>query len=116
MKLKDFIAEFMQNNEVVLENKDNYEMHYKYLPEENENIVLMDWECKYTNVSDCEIISVKNVIRKYVGQHVTLKIDTDLKDFIFEKDKVNLTNSPLWLYNKMHEATIIPCGDACSGD
>ena len=115
MKLKDFIAEFMQNNEVVLENKDNYEMHYKYLPEENEKIVLMDWECKYTNVSDCEIISVKNVIRKDVGQHVTLKIDTDLKDFIFEADKVSLNNSPLWLYNKMHEATI-PCCDACGAD
>ena len=112
MKLKDFIEEFMQNNEVVLENKDNYEIHYKYLPEEHEKVVLMDWECKYTNVSDCELICVKNVIRRDVGQHITLKIDTDLKDFIFEADKVSMTNSPLWLYNKMHRTTI-PCCDAC---
>ena len=113
MTVSKFIEEFMHNNEVVIENRDNYEMHYRYLPEDEEKLVLMDWEVMYTDISDCEIICIKNVIRdKSIGQHITVKIDTEQKDFMFVPEKVKLDNAPLWLYNKMHRTNIHGC-EAC---
>lgn len=107
--LSEFIENFMHNNEVVIENRYNYEMHYRYFSEDHEKVVLMDWELQYTDISDCDVICVKNVIRQKVGQHITIKVDTDKTDFIFDKDKVTLDNAPLWLYNKMHGTDIQGC-------
>ena len=101
----------MHNNEVVIENRDNYQMGY-YYPNEDEKFVLMDWELQYTDIADCDVICVKNVIRKDIGQHITIKVDTDKTFFVFVKDNVSLDNAPLWLYNKMHGTDIQGC---CAG-
>ena len=111
MRLSEFIENFMHNNEVVIENRDNYQMGY-YYPNEDEKFVLMDWELQYTDIADCDVICVKNVIRKDIGQHITIKVDTDKTFFVFVKDKVSLDNAPLWLYNKMHGTDIQGC---CAG-
>ena len=111
LSVSEFIEKYMHNNEIVVENRDNYQMSY-YFPNEDEKFILMDWELRYTDISDCEIICIKNVHRKYIGQHITVKIDTDKKFFVFEKNKVTLDNAPLWLYNKTHGTNIEGC---CAG-
>ena len=107
MKLKDFIEQFSHNNEVYIENKENYCMQYRYLPEDKEKDELMDWELQYTDICDCEVMCIKNVIHLDENHHmkmpaITIKIDTDKKEFMFLKSLVTQDNAPLWLYNKMH--------------
>lgn len=119
MKLQDFIEAFSHNNEVNIENKDNYCMQYRYLPEDNLKDELMDWELRYTDIRDCEVICIKNVIRLDAKSHmrtpaITIKIDTDKKEFEFLKSLVTRDNAPLWLYNKMHRTNIVG-GDVCCG-
>lgn len=111
MKLQDFIEQFMHNNEVYIENRDNYCMQYSFLPGEPLRDMIMDWEVgRYTDIRDCEVICIKNVLRPRKQQGITIKIDTDRQEFSFVKDTVTMHNAPLWLFEKMHGKTVPPCG------
>ena len=111
MKLQDFIEQFMHNNEVYIENRDNYCMQYSFLPGELLRDMIMDWEVgRYTDIRDCEVICIKNVLRPCKQQGITIKIDTDRLEFSFVKDTVTMQNAPLWLFEKMHDKTVPSCG------
>ena len=117
MTLRDFIEQFSHNNEIYIENKENLNIGYRYLPEDDIKYQLMDWEMQYTNVRDCKVICIKNVIHqdekgRMQTPAITIKIDTDKTEFAFVKEYVTMTNSPLWLYNEMHRTNIQGC-DAC---
>ena len=111
MKVKDFIEQFSHNNEMFVENKGNYWMTYRYTPEGKviEDVPIMDWELQHTDIADCEVICIKDVIREGHMNGITLKVDTNKQEFNFLKELVTLDNSPLWLYNKVHNKNIQGC-------
>ena len=103
IKLRHFIDRFSHNNEVFVENKDNYQMYYKYRADQEKiDGGIMDWELNYTDISDCNVIRISNVIRDG-KETLTIVVDTDKKCFNFLKEKVSLDNSPMWLYEKVHD-------------
>ena len=53
------------------------------------------------------MIGIKNVYT----QAITFKVDTDREEFCMDKDYITMDNSPLWLYEKVHQ-TKVRCGEA----
>ena len=103
MTLREFINNFSHNNEIWIENRENYCMTYKYRSDDkSHDELIMDWELPFTDISDCRVIKISNVLHSKGEQGITIVIDTDKKEFNFLPDKVNTDNSPLWLYEKVH--------------
>lgn len=107
MTIKDFIKEFSHNNSIYVENKNNYRMQYRYNQNSKLQDKLIDWEIEFTNISDCDIICISQVYDSDGRfRAITLKIDTELTEFIFDKEKISLKYAPLWLYEEVHETKI----------
>ena len=98
--LNEFIARFSHNNRVWIENKNNYVMGFRYCQDDNEMCrPIMDWQLKYTDIENCKVICIKNVIRYNYSDVYTIKIDTNRETFMFDETKV--ADCPLWLKNKI---------------
>ena len=111
--LKEFIARFSHNNPVWIENKENYTMYHQYRADlEKEDGTVMDWELRHTDIADCNVIRIASVLRKRESEAFTIVVDSDAECFHYVPEKVSIDNSPLWLYEKVHNAA---CG-ACCGD
>lgn len=54
----------------------------------------------------CRVINISNVIHPKGEQGITIVIDTDKKEFNFLPDTVNVDNSPVWLYENVHNAKL----------
>lgn len=109
MTIEKFIEEFSHNNEIVIENKECYAMDLTSIVRKDgkPTLVVMDWEIKYTDIADCEIICISNVYRQpEIQQVITLRIDTDQKSYAFVPEKVRLDNCPLWLYEHIHRINV----------
>ena len=103
MTLREFINNFSHNNEIWIENNEHYCMTYKYRSDdESHDGLIMDWELQFTDIADCSVIKISNAIHPKGKQGITIVIDSDKKEFNFLPDKVNTDNSPLWLYEKVH--------------
>lgn len=108
MKLKEFIENFSHNNEIYIENRERQTMSYKYVEEDKPGDIIMDWEAgNYSDIRDCEVIRISNVLRPGKSQGITIVVDTDRTSFGFDKSLVRLDNSPLWFYNKIHGTNVI---------
>ena len=60
-----------------------------------------------TDIAECEMICIKNVYT----QAITFKVDTDREEFCMDRDYITMNNSPLWLYEKVHQTKVL-CGEA----
>ena len=101
---------FSHNNEVRVENKNNKMMQMHYLHGDEGCVEMMDWEVEKTDIAECGTIGIKNVYRE--GQQaITFKVDTDREEFCMDKDYITMDNSPLGLYEKVHQ-TKVRCGEA----
>ena len=107
MTLMEFINNFSHNNEIWIENREHYCMTYKYrTDDESHDGLIMDWELPFTDIADCRVIKISNVIHPKGKQGITIVIDTDEKEFNFLQDTVNTDNSPAWLYEKVHNVKL----------
>ena len=111
MTVREFIKTFSHNNEVRVENKNNKMMKMHYLDGDEGCVEMMDWEVEKTDIAECEMIEIKNVYREEYSQAITFKVDTDREEFYMDKDYITMDNSPLWLYEKVHQTKVV-CGDA----
>lgn len=103
MKLKDFIKKFSQNNEVYVENRNNYAMGARWNDKfAEDSLQFMDWELKFTDIADKEVLRIKNVERGIHGTGITIVIDTDEQQFHFLKELVTRENAPLWFFEHIH--------------
>ena len=109
MTVREFIKTFSHNNEVRVENKNNKMMRMHYVDGDEGCVDMMDWEVEMTDIAECEMIGIKNVYRE--GQQaITFKVDTDREEFCMDKDYITMNNSPLWLYEKVHQTKVL-CGE-----
>ena len=106
MTVREFIKTFSHNNEVRVENKDSKMMRMHYLDGDEGCVEMMDWEVEMTDIAECEMICIKNVYT----QAITFKVDTDREEFSMDKDYITMDNSPLWLYEKVHQTKVM-CGE-----
>ena len=114
MTVREFIKTFSHSNEVIVENRNSkmMRMHYVDGVDSGEGCVeMMDWEVEKTDIAECEMIEIKNVYREGYSQAITFKVDTDREEFCMDKDYITMDNSPLWLYEKVHQ-TKVRCGEA----
>jgi hypothetical protein len=74
--------------------------------------VIMDWELKFTDIADCEVVKISNVLRPGKDQGITIVIDTEGDTFRFIPELITMDNAPLWLYNAAHGTNIRGC-EAC---
>ena len=114
MKLKDFIEQFSHNNEMYIENKERKQMYY-ISPEDKtteKTGAIMDWELKFTDIADREVVEISNVLRPGKEQGITIVIDTEGDTFRFVPELITIDNAPLWLYNAAHGTNVRGC-DAC---
>ena len=107
MTVREFIKTFSHNNEVRVENKNSKMMRMHYLDGDEGCVQMMDWEVEMTDIAECEMIGIKNVYT----QAITFKVDTDIEVFFMDMDYIMMDNSPLWLYNKVHQTKVV-CGEA----
>ena len=117
MKLKNFIEQFSHNNEMYIENKERKQMYY-ISPEDKtteKTGAIMDWELKFTDIADREVIKISNVLRPGKEQGITIVIDTEDDTFRFIPELITIDNAPLWLYNAAHGTNVRGC-DACVRD
>lgn len=106
MKLKDFISKFSHNNAMWVENKKRHLLVSRY--NENEEWVartLMDWELQHTTLANCKVIRICNVVRPQEPQAMTIVVDTDLDILEFVPELVTMENSPVWLYERVHQVS-----------
>ena len=106
MTVREFIKTFSHNNEVRVENKNNKMMRMHYLDGDEGCVEMMDWEVEKTDIAECEMIGIKNVYT----QVITFEVDTDREEFCMDRDYITMNNSPLWLYEKVHQTKVL-CGD-----
>ena len=114
MKLKDFIEQFSHNNEMYIENKERKQMYY-ISPEDKTTEkagTIMDWELKFTDIANCEVVKISNVLRPGKEQGITIVIDTEDDTFRFIPELITIDNAPLWLYNAAHGTDVCGC-EAC---
>ena len=114
MKLKDFIEQFSHNNEIYIENKERKQMYYISLKDKTTEVTgtIMDWELKFTDIANCEVIKISNVLRLGKEQGITIVIDTECDTFRFIPELITIDNAPLWLYNAAHGTDVCGC-EAC---
>ena len=114
MKLKDFIEQFSHNNEMYIENKERKQMYYISLKDKTTEVTgtIMDWKLKFTDIANCEVIKISNVLRPGKEQGITIVIDTECDTFRFIPELITIDNAPLWLYNAAHGTNFRVC-DAC---
>ena len=110
MTVREFIKTFSHNNEVRVENKNNKMMRMYYVDGVDSCVGMMDWEVEKTDIAECEMIEIKNVYREGYSQAITFKVDTDREEFCMDKDYITKNNSPLWLYEIVHQ-TKVRCGE-----
>ena len=110
MKLKDFIEQFSHNNEMYIENNERKQMCYISPKDKTTEVTgtIMDWELKFTDIANCEVIKISNVLRPGKEQGITIVIDTECDTFRFIPELITIDNAPLWLYNAAHETNV--CG------
>ena len=107
MNLKDFVHNFSHNNAIFVENVNCYCMTYKYNDEDKvHDGLIMDWELLHTDIAECDVLKISNVIHPNGGHGITIVVDTDKKEFNFIPDLVTMDNSPVWLYEKVHKTKI----------
>lgn len=110
MKLEDFIKQFSHNNPIYIENKERVQMYYKSIENGSEQTgSIMDWELKFTNIAQCEVIKLANVFRRGKPQGFTIVIDTDKDEFEYIPELITRDNAPLGLYNDAHKTNIQGC-------
>ncbi|MBP5724546.1 MAG: hypothetical protein J6X18_13370 [Bacteroidales bacterium] len=111
MTVSEFCKRFSHNNEVYIENRNNYFMRYRYRKDNGykDAHFLMDWELKYTTISDYQLIRISNVMYEGVQQAITFVVDTEEENFEFVPEKVTYDNAPLWLYEKVHGVSLEKC-------
>ena len=105
MKLRDFIETFSHNNEIWVENKNRMVIQWRYNPTQRymwEKI--MDWELKFTDIADCEVIKISNA--RHSAQGITIVIDTDKEMYDFIPELVKEDNCPVWLYENVHNVKL----------
>lgn len=109
MKAKDFIDRFSHNNEVWIENRENYCMYHKYHPKDNKlhDGTVMDWSLRFTDIANCNVIRIANVIHERCAAAITIVVNTDKREFTYLPELTTLDNTPLWLYNRTHQTEII---------
>ena len=73
---------------------------------------IMDWELKFTDIADREVVEISNVLRPEKEQGITIVIDTEDDTFRFIPELITIDNAPLWLYNAAHGTNVCGC-DAC---
>ena len=115
MKLKDFIEQFSHNNEMYIENKERKQMYYISPKDKTteKTGAIMDWELKFTDIADCEVVEISNVLRPgKVQGGITIVIDTEGDTFRFIPELITIYNAPRWLYNAAHGTNVRGC-DAC---
>lgn len=114
MILKDFIKQFSHNNEIWVENRDNYCMCYRHYPGDPilHDGIVMDWELPHTDIADCDVIRIANVIHESKTPAITIVIDTGLGEFTFLPERTTMENAPLWLYDRTHRTKTI-AGEVC---
>ena len=111
MTVREFIKTFSHNNEVIVENKNSKMMKMHYVDGHKGCVDMMDWEVEKTDIAECELIEIKNVHREGHSQAITFKVDTDREEFCMDKDYIKMNNSPLWLYERVHQTKVM-CGEA----
>ena len=111
MKLKDFIEQFSHNNEMYIENKERKQMYYISLEDKTteKTGAIMDWELKFTDIADREVVKISNVLRPGKEQGITIVIDTEDDTFRFIPELITIYNAPLWLYNAAHGTNVCGC-------
>ena len=110
MTVREFIKTFSHSNEVIVENKNSKMMRMHYVDGDEGCVDMMDWEIEKTDIAECEMIEIKNVYWVEHPQVITFKVDTDREEFCMDKDYITMDNSPLWLYEKVHQ-TKVRCGE-----
>ena len=70
---------------------------------------IMDWELEFTDIADCEVVEISNVLRPGKVQGITIVIDTEDDTFRFIPELITIDNAPLWLYNAAHETNVRGC-------
>ena len=113
MKLKKFISQFSHNNAMWVENK-KHELLFSRYNEDEEWLArtLMDWELQHTTLADYKVLGIRNVVRRGKPQAVTIVVDTDLHFLEFVPALVTMENSPVWLYERVHQVSIKACDAA----
>lgn len=107
MELKDFIKQFSHNNALWIENNKRRVMVSRYNNDEEwVRRTLMDWELTHTDIAEAEVISISNVMRNSEPWAVTIVINSDSDLISFVPELVTMGNSPLWLYERVHQVTL----------
>jgi len=99
MKLAEFIKTFSHNNEVYVENRLREVIYFKYNSSDikRRKGFLMDWELRYTDLAEIEVLGITFVYGREPG--ITIILDTEVKEFNFLPDKID--DAPLWLKEKV---------------
>lgn len=106
----EFIKRFSHNNAVWVDNRNNYTMYHKYRQnQEQKDGVVMDWELEYTDIADCNVIKISNVIHNHEKDAYTIVVDTDKTCFNFIPEKTTLNSAPAWLYEEVHDLRNSQC-------
>lgn len=107
MELKDFIKQFSHNNALWIENNKRRVMASRYNNDEEWVCrTLMDWELTHTDIAKAEVICISNVMRHSEPWAVTIVINSDSDIISFIPELVTMDNSPLWLYERVHQVTL----------
>ena len=94
-------------------------MYHKYRQnQEQKDGIVMDWELNYTDIADCNVIKISNVIHDHDKDAYTIVVDTDKTCFNFIPEKTTIDNgAPAWLYEEVHDRrkphVFYCCGDEC---
>ena len=106
MKVKDFVETFSHNNEIWIENRYHKCLEYRYRTDlDYVYDVIMDWELQYTDIANCEVVEIANVIG-HTRQGITIIVNTDKDQFEFLPELVKRNNCPAWLYAKVHNINV----------
>lgn len=90
-----------------VENKKRHLLFSRYNEDEEWAArTLMDWELQLTTLADCKVIGICNVVRTQEPQAVTIVVDTDIDLLEFVPELVTMKDSPLWLYERVHQVSI----------
>ena len=107
MKLKEFIAVFSYDNEISVLNADNtFMLHRYHMSQKPSEGSLMDWELKFTDIADCDVIRIRSIIN---APGITIQVATKKLCIEFLPQLVTLQNAPLWFYNEIHKKSIQSC-------
>jgi hypothetical protein len=109
--VSEFVNRFSHNNTVWVENANIFPMSHRYRQDKEKiNGTVMDWELKYTNIADCNVVRISNT----ENCSYMIIVDTDKTCFDYIPEKVLSSNAPLWLYNEVHGSNLNGSVQCCS--